>query len=158
MEVSDDVETSAADTNTDDADDTADEVDEADATDAAEVAATAAEADEAEAAAAIDIEAAAAADVLDIEDDAAAALELLCALSWLITYCLAKSGLYPVWFSACSFMSSLAITIAEFGLRTRKSRFAQPGMTVVVGTRLSNVSNVLRQLVVQVSQVSHGSA
>jgi hypothetical protein len=97
-------------------------------------------------------------DVLDIEDDAAAALELLCALSWSITYCLAKSGLYPVWFSACSFMSSLAITIAEFGLRTRKSRFAQPGMTVVVGTRLSNVSNVLRQLVVQVSQASHGSA
>jgi hypothetical protein len=151
-EEADDAETSAADT----ADNAADEADEVNATDAAEVTATATDADEAEAAAAIDTDAAAAANVLDIGDDAA--LKLLCASSWLITYCLAKSGLYPVWFSACSFMSALAITIAEFGLRTRKSRFAQPGMTVVVGTRLSNVSNVLRQLVVQVSQVSHGSA
>jgi hypothetical protein len=124
-----DAETSAVDTDvddTDDAGDTVDEVDEVEVTGTADVSATATDADEAEAAAA---------DVLDIEDDAAAALELLCALSWLITYCLAKSGLYPVWFSACSFMSALSITIADYGLRTKRSRFAQSGMTVVLGTR-----------------------
>jgi hypothetical protein len=124
-----DAETSAVDTDvddTDDAGDTVDEVDEVEVTGTADVSATATDADEAEAAAA---------DVLDIEDDAAAALELLCALSWLITYCLAKSGLYPVWFSACSFMSALSITIAEYDLRTKRFRFAQSGMTAVLGTR-----------------------